>query len=214
MEPENCWILCAVDDDYEINTTYPHQIRRASDHRIATESVNNGYVTVNLGRPYLKHRVVAIQWIPNPNNLPEVDHINHNRSDNCVENLRWCTRTENLRDRRIYNCQPIEYISSMPKEQIKFNSYNGYTFDQYVYSFDHDRMISLETNRFVALTPRSNDVLNITLKDVNGTSHFFSWKKLLSYVHNNRHRLELSVEDQKKLEEKELNEFCSLFDDE
>ena len=41
------------------------------------------------------HRLVAIHYIPNPNNLKEVDHINRNKCDNRVENLRWVTRSQN-----------------------------------------------------------------------------------------------------------------------
>lgn len=42
------------------------------------------------------HRLVAIAFIYNPKNKPEVDHINTIRNDNRVENLRWVTRSENL----------------------------------------------------------------------------------------------------------------------
>ena len=41
------------------------------------------------------HRFIAEQLIPNPDNLPVVDHINRNRLDNRVENLRWSTREDN-----------------------------------------------------------------------------------------------------------------------
>ena len=41
------------------------------------------------------HRLVAITYIPNPNNLPEIDHIDTNRQNNNADNLRWCTRQEN-----------------------------------------------------------------------------------------------------------------------
>lgn len=44
----------------------------------------------------LVHRLVAITFIDNPNNLPEVDHLDKNKTNNFVTNLCWCTRKDNL----------------------------------------------------------------------------------------------------------------------
>jgi len=52
----------------------------------------------NITYHFLIHRLVAEAFIPNLDNLPEVNHKNKNRADNRVENLEWCSKLDNLYD--------------------------------------------------------------------------------------------------------------------
>lgn len=63
---------------------------------------NWGYLTVELfknkkGKTYKIHRLVAEAYIPNPDNKRCVNHIDCNKQNNNVENLEWCTYSENLK---------------------------------------------------------------------------------------------------------------------
>ena len=42
------------------------------------------------------HRLVAEAFIPNPDNLPDIDHIDENKENNHVSNLRWSSRADNM----------------------------------------------------------------------------------------------------------------------
>lgn len=70
-------------------------------NKIMTDCDSHGYRHLGLTkkgkeRKHVVHRLVAQAFIPNPFGKPEINHIDENKTNNHVDNLNWCTRTENL----------------------------------------------------------------------------------------------------------------------
>lgn len=71
-----------------------------TDQYVKTSVDSNGYLKVMLwkdghSKTHRVHRLVAEQFIPNPNNLPVINHIDGNKQNPNVDNLEWCTYSEN-----------------------------------------------------------------------------------------------------------------------
>ena len=65
--------------------------KRGDYIRVVLQGINKPRTSISA------HRLVALTFIPNPKNLPEVNHIDGNKQNNKISNLEWCTRSENIR---------------------------------------------------------------------------------------------------------------------
>lgn len=122
----------------EILKRYPRSYRyggRKSYYQVVHPKQNvAGYLQVNVpirNTTTLVHRLVAETFLSNPKGYNEIDHINHNKQDNRVENLRWCTHSGNMRN------------SNKPKVKIFWKDITAVSLDtDEVYEFSRFRDIT------------------------------------------------------------------------
>ena len=128
-------------DDYEILNVYPYVIRKKSNHYVISECDNgNGYIRVKLnGVSYHKHRLIAEQFLPNPDNLPYIDHINRDRSDYHIENLRWVTQSENLKNKSSHLGIDYTYVDDIDEDSIVITDYGEHKLEEYYYDQKVDK---------------------------------------------------------------------------
>ena len=157
--------------DYEILNEYPFTIRRKDNQYVVKESFNSrGYIKVNLNsKLYLKHRLIALQFLPNPNNLSDVDHINHNKADNHIENLRWASHSKNIMNCTAYNGIPARYVDEIDPEAMVCDYYDNklgrhyfkdYYYHEGIFYYDNDmnyRILNVNLLRNEARYVNMND---------------------------------------------------------
>ena len=169
------WQRLIDHEDYEICDQYPHQIRKVNNKRIVTEGIAAGYICVCLNRKqFRKHILIANQFIenPDPDQFTVVDHINQNRTDNRIENLRWTTYRMNSNNR-----SDQQFVDEIPEEAIQVNSYSGYEF---VNLYFHDDVFYVYNGISYAVKPRFQNKAGywrITIRDINGVQRTISYIK-------------------------------------
>lgn len=105
-------------EGYEDYLIYDDGRLWSKKRKIFKKHVTNkkGYLRVQLCKNskvknFYIHRLVALHYIPNPDNKSDVDHINDNPSDNKLENLQWLTGEENNDKRNIPSNTGEKFIS-------------------------------------------------------------------------------------------------------
>ena len=99
LEDDNVWVTIAEFPNYQINADGKVRSRKDGKEKIKSVS-KRGYWVMTMrknGKTFLRtlHRMLAIAFIPNPENKPEINHIDGNKKNCSLDNLEWVTSREN-----------------------------------------------------------------------------------------------------------------------
>lgn len=110
-------------EDYNITTD--GRVINIHTQRVIKPQINGtGYYRVAIGKKlYFVHRLVAQKYIPNPDNLPQVNHKDGNKLNNNVDNLEWVTNKDNSLHALKNGWMRIEekhQFAKLTREQVSF----------------------------------------------------------------------------------------------
>ncbi|CAL6044636.1 Conserved_hypothetical protein [Hexamita inflata] len=125
--------------------------------------VVNGYFMVYLknesgGAQFYVHKLVANAFLGMCPTGFEIDHIDRTRQNNCLENLRYVSRSDNLKNKTIYKGHLAEYFQELPVSCVQLKSYGKHVFENYFVDQNTKQIYSFDNNQFrkVILTANNN----------------------------------------------------------
>ncbi|KAK8833795.1 hypothetical protein M9Y10_010260 [Tritrichomonas musculus] len=176
-------------DDYEILNQFPFTIRRKDNHLEVKEHNNQeGYPRVHLNsQTYLKHRLIALQFIPNddPEHKNQIDHRNRIRDDYHIENLQWVSQTTNQMNKTSNRQIQYEYVSSIPDDAIVVNNYNEHKFENYYFHNDVFYFFNGIDYRKLHVIERKRGGLYVNMMNTRGVRicvYYSKFKKLYDLI--------------------------------
>lgn len=100
--PSESWLpVIGYEENYEVSSL--GRVRRIKSGKIIKAFPNwSGYLRTGLYKDKHTrvnetiHRLVAKSFLPNPDNLPQVNHMDRDKSNNSIDNLEWCTQSHNI----------------------------------------------------------------------------------------------------------------------
>ena len=126
-----------INPDYLIGKHGQHKIINKTTHKIVKERLGtHDYYTVYIPKcgQLLKHQVVIDQFKPHEFKPGyQVDHINRDHHNNNINNLRYVSQRDNLKNKTGWGEHKYVYVDELPQEAKRVEEYNKYTFNELWY---------------------------------------------------------------------------------
>ncbi|CAL6043851.1 Conserved_hypothetical protein [Hexamita inflata] len=175
------------ENDYEINRV--GQIKCKRNNKIISQSINCGYYKCTLNRESKQvHRLLALQFIQNPMNLEQVDHINGDRLDYRLQNLRWVTRGQNIKNQNGRNGELFQFVDYLPDDVVEVEIYGQYQLQDYYWSQLENKLYFYNGARIRIMIQRSSssNTIIFACRDINNVSMQISLTSLQKGLYNNQ----------------------------
>lgn len=147
----------------EIEVSTMGRVRTVKGHYYKISHNNSGYLQVEFrvnGKRIHKyvHRIVVETFIPNPDNLPQVNHKDNDRTNNNVDNLEWCTREYNIAYREKYGTPAKDFVPKSPVYAVNLKTQETLWFES---QHEASRVLGLQQ-------PNINAVIKGRIKQTGG----------------------------------------------
>lgn len=111
------WVLIPNFEEYAVSNY--GNIKNVKYNKLRTLTDVRGYLKIslnkgNFSKMFFVHRLVALLFIDNPENKPQVNHIDGNKKNNYFKNLEWCTARENDTHARNNNLKNDDFGKNKP----------------------------------------------------------------------------------------------------
>ncbi|CAL6100142.1 HNH_endonuclease [Hexamita inflata] len=116
-----------------------------------------GYFVINLKNEdgwsmFNVHSLVANAFLGLKPTGFQVDHIDRNRQNNCLENLRYVSVSDNQKNKTSYKGHSAEYFNQLPNSCVQLKSYGKHIFDRYFIDQNTKQIYSFDNNQYLKIT--------------------------------------------------------------
>ena len=172
MVDTEVWKASSEYENYEVSSF--GKVRNKNTGRILKPANSGGYMTVGLSckgktSSHVVHRLVAVEFLENPENKAHVNHKDKNRSNNNISNLEWCTPLEN----NIHKCATLDQKTN---QNLKVWRVDVNTNEKIqLYNSINDAAKWCVENNYSSLEKNARPNISGAIRGVNKTSCGFKW---------------------------------------